>query len=164
MRKHFLVETKISARKRGVVLKTSSCLFKINEITISHATSCKIKSLFTYTYPEYPTSRYFQKQSFYTRQTCERSKRPLNCLRWPIYVINSVDNTKLPWYTLPPTQHHSFFKNLIPILRLHTRQISELCYDSTFQTLWREALSSKVNNSFDFPLWTISNRIILILI
>ena len=30
-------------------------------------------------------------------------------LRWPIYVINLVDNAKLPCYTLPPTQQHSFF-------------------------------------------------------
>ena len=35
-----------------------------------------------------------------------------NSLRWPIYVINSFDNTELPCYTLPPTQHHSFFRNL----------------------------------------------------
>ena len=46
------------------------------------------------------------------------SKRQLsNSLRWLIYVINSVDNTKLPYYpvTLPPTQHHSFFRNLPPL-------------------------------------------------
>ena len=37
----------------------------------------------------------------------------LNSLRWPIYDINSVDNTKLPCYTLPPTQHHSFFTSYL---------------------------------------------------
>ena len=38
-------------------------------------------------------------------------KRQLwNSLRWPIYVINSVDNTELPCYTLLPTQHHRFFR------------------------------------------------------
>ena len=62
----------------------------------------------------------------------ERSKRQLwNSYRWPILryqllsalkllkVANSryqplstVDNTELPCYTLPPTQHHSFFRNL----------------------------------------------------
>ena len=36
----------------------------------------------------------------------------LNSLRWPIHVIKSVDNTKLHGYTLPPTQHQSFFRNL----------------------------------------------------
>ena len=42
-----------------------------------------------------------------------RSKRqPFNSLRWPIYVINSVDDAKLPCYTLPSTQYHSFFRNL----------------------------------------------------
>ena len=34
--------------------------------------------------------------------------------RWPSYVINSVDNTKLPRYTHPLTQHHIFFRNLAP--------------------------------------------------
>ena len=28
---------------------------------------------------------------------------------------NSVDNTKLPCYPLPPTQHHSLFRNLPPL-------------------------------------------------
>ena len=37
-----------------------------------------------------------------------------NSLQWPIYVINSVDKTKLPCCTLPLTQHHSFFRNLPP--------------------------------------------------
>ena len=32
---------------------------------------------------------------------------------WPIYVFNWVVNTKL--LTLPPTQHHSFFRNLPPL-------------------------------------------------
>ena len=30
------------------------------------------------------------------------------------HIISSVDNTKLPRYTLPPTQHHGFFRNLLP--------------------------------------------------
>ena len=36
----------------------------------------------------------------------------LNSLWWPIYVINSVDDTstKLPCYTHLPMQHHSFFR------------------------------------------------------
>ena len=38
-----------------------------------------------------------------------------NSLQGPIYVINSVDNTKFPCYTLPPMQHHSFFRNLPPL-------------------------------------------------
>ena len=43
----------------------------------------------------------------------QKTKRHLwNSLRWPIYVIDSVDITKLHCYTLPPTQHHSFFRNL----------------------------------------------------
>ena len=32
-------------------------------------------------------------------------------VRWPIYIINSVDKTKFLYTTSPPTQHHSFFRN-----------------------------------------------------
>ena len=45
-----------------------------------------------------------------------RSKRQLlNSLRWPINLINSNDNTKLPCYTLLPiaTQLHSFLPPLL---------------------------------------------------
>ena len=31
------------------------------------------------------------------------------------YQLNSVNNTKLPCYTLPLTQHHSFYTNLPPL-------------------------------------------------
>ena len=40
----------------------------------------------------------------------------LKLFTWPIYVINSVDDPKLPYYTLPLTQHHSFFRNVPPLL------------------------------------------------
>ena len=32
-------------------------------------------------------------------------------VRWSIYIINSVDKTKLLYTTPPATQHHSFFRN-----------------------------------------------------
>ena len=32
-------------------------------------------------------------------------------VRWPIYIINSVDKTKFLYTASPPTQHHSFFRN-----------------------------------------------------
>ena len=32
-------------------------------------------------------------------------------VRWPIYIVNSVDKTKFLYTTSPPTQHHSFFRN-----------------------------------------------------
>ena len=35
----------------------------------------------------------------------------LSSLLWPIYIINSGDNARLPYYTLPMVQHHSFIKN-----------------------------------------------------
>ena len=37
-------------------------------------------------------------------------------LRWPIYIINSVDKTNYYLVILPPTQHHSFLRNLPPLL------------------------------------------------
>ena len=40
---------------------------------------------------------------------------------WPIYGINSVDDTKLPLYTLPQMQHHSFFRNLPPFQIKHVQ-------------------------------------------
>ena len=56
-----------------------------------------------------------------------------NSLRWPLYLINSVDNTKLPCYTLPPTQHHSFCRKLPPLFiwygwDLPSEQVSKLFY------------------------------------
>ena len=39
----------------------------------------------------------------------------LNSTQWPIYIINSVNNTKLPCYTLPLMQHQNFFRNLPPL-------------------------------------------------
>ena len=32
-------------------------------------------------------------------------------VQWSIYIINSVDKTKLLYTTPPPTQHHGFFRN-----------------------------------------------------
>ena len=39
----------------------------------------------------------------------------LNSLQWPIYIINSVNNSKLHCYTLPLLQHLSFLRNLPPL-------------------------------------------------
>ena len=39
----------------------------------------------------------------------------VNSFRWPVHVINSADNAKLPCCTLPPTQHHSFFRKRTPV-------------------------------------------------
>ena len=35
-------------------------------------------------------------------------------LRWPIYIINSVNKTEFSCYISPQMQHHSFFRNLLP--------------------------------------------------
>ena len=49
----------------------------------------------------------------------------LNPSRWPVYIINWVDYTNLPCYTLPPTQHHSFFINLPSLINLNCRMFSK---------------------------------------
>ena len=47
----------------------------------------------------------------------KRSKRQLtNSLRWPIFIINSVDKITLSCNTAPPTQHQGFFRNLSPFV------------------------------------------------
>ena len=33
-----------------------------------------------------------------------------NSLWWPVYIINSFDNTKLPCYALQPMQHQFLYK------------------------------------------------------
>ena len=45
-------------------------------------------------------------------------------VRWPIYIINSVDKTKFLYTTSPPTQHHSFFRNY-PLYSLRSRGTRE---------------------------------------
>ena len=41
-----------------------------------------------------------------------------------IFVINSADNINIPLYTLPPTQHHSFFGNL-----------PSLCFETAYKSV-----------------------------
>ena len=69
-----------------------------------------------------------------------------NYLLWPINVISIVDYTKLPYYALPPTQHHSFFRNLPQLLIcmtvnfLHHMPENNICLKTTLgdwtQNLW----------------------------
>ena len=54
-----------------------------------------------------------------------------NSFGWLIYAINSVDNTKLPCYTLSPTQHHSFFRNLPLCSQVHVN-LQKWKYTSIF--------------------------------
>ena len=74
----------------------------------------------------------FQKLMFQVLALCERETflchslwqraNAENVIFWNwnsgqfIYIINSVDNTNLPSHVLPPTQHHSFFRDLAPYL------------------------------------------------
>ena len=52
------------------------------------------------------------RQSYWWRANSRNAS--FKTLQWPVYVINSADNRKLPYYTLPPTQHHSFPRSLLP--------------------------------------------------
>ena len=42
------------------------------------------------------TFRVLELRQSYWRANAQK-RQPVNSLRWPIYVFNSVDNTKLPW-------------------------------------------------------------------
>ena len=64
---------------------------------------------------------------------CDRSQGGVSLC--PNYVINSVDNDKLPCYTLPPTQHHSFLRNFLPlflVIDFHFRVWLRLIFNLTF--------------------------------
>ena len=60
-----------------------------------------------------PLSRGWSKDQSLRQRAYTQNISLYTLIRWPIYIFNSVDNTKLPCYTLPPTQHHSFFRNLL---------------------------------------------------
>ena len=56
-------------------------------------------------------------------------------VRWPIYIINSVDKTKFLYTTSPPTQHHSFFRNYPFILQRSVLIALELALKSILTQL-----------------------------
>ena len=56
-------------------------------------------------------------------------------LQWPNYGKNSFDKTKLPCYTLPPTQHYSFFRNSLPLFIWLTDW--ETDHPTDWRTDWR---------------------------
>ena len=54
----------------------------------------------------------------------QRSERQIkNSSRWTIYIIDSVNETKLSCYTPPPTQQHRFFRSL-PLFLFHSNPIT----------------------------------------
>ena len=63
---------------------------------------------------QWPSRDYFYFWTDWLWKCCEvsgpKTQRSAAKLKW--YVIISVDNSKVPCYTLPPTQHHSFGRNL----------------------------------------------------
>ena len=63
-------------------------------------------------------------RTFFKKKITKHTHTNKKSSRWPIYVINSVDNTKLPSYTLLPTQHHSFFRNLPPWYPKHWNSVT----------------------------------------
>ena len=60
-----------------------------------------------------------------------------NSLWWPIFVINSVDNIKLPCCTHPLMQHNSFFRNYSPFLLLVSGSAAPVILNIEFFTgIW----------------------------
>ena len=53
-----------------------------------------------------------------------------------MYVINSVDNAELPCYTLPPTQHHTFFRKL-PLFSSHHLVITVVILSTQVYQWWK---------------------------
>ena len=66
------------------------------------------------------------------------------------YIIISVDNAKLPCYTLPPTQHHGIFRKLPPypfnpifsLLLLFKKQFDIFIFQNFFFDPWSDLWSS----------------------
>ena len=81
------------------------------------------------------------------------SKRQLlNSLRWPIYIINLVNNTKLPIYTLSPMQHHSFFINITYLFNVSITFSActlQYCHSTLSETaiLTRTSIKGNCNDS-----------------
>ena len=53
-----------------------------------------------------------------------------------MYIINSVDNAELPCYTLPPTQHHTFFRKL-PLFSSHHLVITVVILSTQVYQWWK---------------------------
>ena len=73
------------------------------------------------------------------------------------YIVNSVDRTKLSCYNSPPTQHHSFFRNLplYIILVICTSQEFTLIFECAtlvitliISSYWDEFISIQVTQDF----------------
>ena len=76
--------------------------------------------------------------------TKNETKRNVSLLTVTNLRFNSFDNTKLPCYTLPPTHHHSFFRNLFPFF---------IYFPLTpAKPMWRRKSSVGGGKSFNF-LW-----------
>ena len=76
--------------------------------------------------------------------TKNETKRNVSLLTVTNLRFNSFDNTKLPCYTLPPTHHHSFFRNLFPFF---------IYFPLTpAKPMWRRRSSVGGGESFNFLL------------
>ena len=126
---------------------------------------------FKYTSPTLPFSSFFFFQIISwtgsdKRQTLEH--QPWNSIQWSIYVFNSVDDTKLPCYTLPPTEHHSFFRNLYPLfiflehidnffLEFSCSSPAEdksVCYSAAFS--WLKDILVKITNKLFYKKFSLT--------
>ena len=90
------------------------------------------------------------------------------CLK-PFYIIKSVDKTKLCYYTPPPMQQHSFFRELPPFGRVSPIQCSSFGRPSGSSMDWELVFCpSLLPNKFCFHLLphflTIPEHFIVILI
>ena len=76
-------------------------------------------SVFTFTFQIYQPTVYRKQESFVAFAKETLSSRSIGLFEMASLASSKrqlVDNTKLPGHTLPLTQHHSYFRNLPPLL------------------------------------------------
>ena len=73
-------------------------------------------------------------------------------VRWPIYIINSVDKTKFLYTTSPPTQHHSFSRNYPFIHLLSLVRFYDVYY--SIRLFFRQFI---IEEMFFFFQWRLSD-------
>ena len=75
----------------------------------------------------------------------------LNCLQWPIYIINPVDGTM---QYLPPTQNHSFLLEIVllpphPPIIVNCKHLATTKQDMKLQKTVYYKLQKKDNHYFN---------------
>ena len=112
------VKAKRCFRRCNFVLRLRKQAFLSFPLTWSDEMSTEILSYFSKTDFSHVFTELFRPRR--DGNTCE-GLTLISLTNWPIDVINSIDKTKLPCYTLPPMRHQSFFRNFTPFNDIKTK-------------------------------------------